>query len=213
MSVLRMTARSIALGTVLYSSVAAGAETLGKVSLSKSTAGHKFSYYRIPSAKRLAVIINWPADVSLSPNGREALSYLAPMHMLMGGAEGQSASLLKAEFKDLDAAFNIRTKPSDVSAYFAAPIANAASAAKLANLVIAKPTFGNTWFRRVKSMMLQRYKQTSSTSMARVATASRNYAMGTHPYAQVAPFRSQSTIQRVTHQDIVESNPQNLVTV
>ncbi len=204
-----MFVQKIALSTgalcVLASSLAvADTKPAERVELVQSPGGHAFHYHQIPTAKRLAVVVNWPADVSLSPTGKEALSYLGPKVMLMGGADGKSAATLKSEFEDLDAGFNIKTKPSGVTVFFIAPVDAAEEAAQLANGIVAKPAFSKVWLARLKGMLNQRNKQALSNSRVRAGSISRRYALGPHPHALVAPFHSNSAIESVTYQEVVD---------
>ena len=198
-----LTASLIAIGSILSPAALAMVEEKAKVASIVSAGGFEFDYHRIPTAKRLAIVVTMPADASLSPKGREALSHVAPALMLMGGGNGQSASELKAEFRDLDSLFDIRVRKKGVTLLLAAPLDGAQEAANLANQIVMKPNFSPKWLLRVKEMMIQRYNQAASHSRLKAARVSRDHVMDSHPYAQTNPFRSAKIIRAVSLDNVV----------
>ena len=166
--------------------------------------GTAYWYMPVEKAKRTAIMVAWPSDLSIVPAGKEGAALLATQLMMYGGAGGLGPDEVAAAFNDLDAGARIVALPHELRAFLVAPDETALEAAGQLNTALRDPAFDATWLQRIRANILKTRQQKSVTAGHRMWAAARTAIMGDSRHRRALLFDPQSVLTSVTRQDIVK---------
>ena len=182
------------------------AEAADRLPIEALTSPNGTAYWFMPveKAKRTAVMVAWPSDLSIVPAGKEGAALLATQLMMYGGAGGLGPDEVAAAFNDLDAGARIVALPHELRAFLVAPDDTALEAASQLNTALRDPAFDETWLQRIRGNILKTRLQKGMTAGHRMWAAARTAIMGDSRYRRALLFDPQSVLTSVTRQDIVK---------
>ena len=173
-------------------------------SMQKHTTPNGIEYWHYPmeDAKRTAVAVSWPAEITQADRGHEATARLGVELMLNGGAGGRAPDELIADFQDLDSGARLWVQPREIRGFIVAPDQHLEPASRIANAVLAAPNLDEKWFEREKKKLTDRANATQSNAWIQVWTLARNIMLAEHPYRNFWSLHPASGVAGITLADV-----------